>query len=76
MGCATSDCGDPACPVCWWARQPQPTWSASSREPMRDDAKADLPATSRERTSAEALYNEDGRFIGAAKKKHRVGPHR
>ena len=76
--CGFGDCGRPDCRPCWWARQAPPAGrSASTHEPMREDARPDLPPARGSRVPADApVYNEDGRLIAAPKRKHRVGPTR
>jgi len=61
MCCALRDCGRRQCRVCSWARIPSGI-SASTAEPMREDAKPDLPEKRKP-------------SMTMPKKRHRVGPH-
>lgn len=62
MSCAFSDCGREDCPVCRVGRVKVQA-SASTHEPMREDARAEPKA-------------EKEKPIWMPKRKHRVGPHR
>lgn len=75
--CAITDCGNPACRVCWWSRQPQPPtrldWEA--RHVVREGAAFD------EQPGAFAIATKPSRVEQAktapkAKRRDRVGPHR
>lgn len=62
MSCATEDCGRADCAVCRLARV-KVAMSASTKDPMRDDARAHLKVKKR----LSPLM---------PRKRHRVGPHR
>lgn len=62
MSCAFEDCGRPDCAVCRLGRVKLST-SASTKEPMRNDARAD--------------FKEKKKLSpNMPRKRHRVGPHR
>lgn len=62
MSCAFRDCGRPDCPACALGRV-QHQASASTHEPMRDNAPAELKEKRKPSPSR-------------PKRRHRVGPHR
>lgn len=72
MCCAIRDCGRPGCRVCYWGRIRVES-SASTVDPLRKGAKAELQASKRE--SEPPAMTPEGRLIVEPKKKHRVGPH-
>jgi hypothetical protein len=63
MSCAFQDCGREDCPVCRLGRQAISHETASTVDPLRDDATAE-PAKPKPRSAA------------MPKRRHRQGPHR